>query len=194
MVVARQPPHPPSRIARIYRRWRSQRFEELHRPGADRHHPAQRRGRRPDRARVPVRRAARHRQDLHGAHPGQGHQLHRARRRWRAVRPLPGLRLHPRGARDGRHRDRRRQPRAGRGCPRPGDAGAHRAGRAAAAGLHHRRGPHAQRARLQRAAEAGRGAAAARRLHPRHHRHAQGAGHRSSAAPSASTSAASRRR
>ena len=89
----------------------------------------------------------------------------------------PACVVRPRGAGHGRHRDRRRQPRAGRGRPGPGDAGAHRAGRAAAAGLHHRRGPHAQRACVQRAAEDGGGAARPRRLHPGDHRHAQGAGH-----------------
>ena len=130
------------------------------RPGPRHHRVAQRGHRGSRRSRVPLLRAARHRQDDDGALVGAGAELPRSRRRRRAVRQVRELR-----------RDRRRRVlrprRARRGVEqrRRGDARPHpeRAPRAraelAAQGVHHRRGPHALGRGVEHAAEDARGAA-----------------------------------
>ena len=110
------------------------------RPGGGRRDAAQRRPDRPRRARAPVRRAARHRQDLARPDPRQGRQLHEPPGR-RSVRRVRRVRRHPRGHDPRRPRDRRRlQPRHQRG-PRPARAAGLPARPPAAQGLHPRRGP-----------------------------------------------------
>ena len=131
---------------------------------------------------LPLRRAARHGQDLARAHPRQVDEL-RARADVGPRRHLPRLRVDldrrlARRGRDGRRlaaRDRRR----------PGAPGARRApaGRGPHEGLHPRRGPSADRPGLERAAEADRGAPAAPALHLLHDRAAEGAGDSAVALP-----------
>ena len=77
------------------------------RPGSGRRDAPQRRPDRARRPRHPVRRAARNRQDLARADPGQGGQLHGPPGR-RRLRRLPVVRLDPRGHDPRPDRDRRR--------------------------------------------------------------------------------------
>ena len=146
------------------------------RPGPHHERAAQRGARRPHQPRVPVLRAAWHRQDHHRPHPGPGAQLSRARRRRRAlrqVRELPGGR--------GRHvlrsrRARRRVQQRGRRDARPHPERAPRRGRhEPAQGLHRRRGAHALGGRVEHVAEDARGAARARGVRARDHGSAEGA-------------------
>ena len=126
--------------------------------------------------RVPVLRASRDGQDLHGPHPGQDGQL-RAGAHGRAVRRVFPVRRDPRGHAPGRRRDRRRQPRWGGGRSRTAREGAHRAGAGSREGLHHRRGAAALPRGVRCPAEGLRGTAARRAVRAGHHRAAQDAGH-----------------
>ena len=94
------------------------------------------------RPRLPLRGAARHRQDEHGEDPRQGAQL-RARADARAVRHLRQLPQDHRRLLDGRLRDRRGVEPRHRRDPRPARDGEIRARRGPLQGLHHRRGAHA---------------------------------------------------
>ena len=123
----------------LYRRWRAQTFGEIVGQEAvvETLRNAVRAG--PGQPRGPVRRAARHRQDLARPDPGQGRQLHRPPGR-RRLRPLPVVRLDPRGHDPRPDRDRRRQQPRHRRRPRPARAPAVPARPAPAQGLHPRRG------------------------------------------------------
>ncbi len=126
-------------------------------PHADQRHPSG-----PGEPRLPVRRAARHGQDLHREDPGHGAELRSGPRQGhRSIRTAPARTARPSaaGSSHGRPRDRRRlQPRHRRD-PRPARPGAVRAGRGAHEGLHRGRGPHADPRGLQRALEDARGTA-----------------------------------
>ena len=87
------------------------------RPGSGRRDAAQRRPHRPRQPRRPVRRPARHRQDVARPDPGQGGQLHEPPGR-RRLRSLPVVRLDPRGDHARPRRDRRRQQPRHRRRPR----------------------------------------------------------------------------
>src|SRR5215208_6759877 len=151
-------------------------------PGGGDADAAERDRARADPAGVSLRRPARHRQDLAGANPREGAEL-RAGPDADARQDLPRLprdrRRHlPRRDRDGRGltaRDRRHSR----------DPGARRAsaGRRALQGLHPRRGASAHGRRLQRAAEADRGAPAAPRVRLLHDRPREDAPDRSLALP-----------
>ena len=145
------------------------------RPGPRRPSPDRCDPRGPAGARVPVLRAARHRQDLHRADPGQDGQL-RERAHRRAVRRLRAVRRDPRRDARRRRRDRRRVARRGRRRARAPREGAHRADGRAREGLHHRRGAAAVARGVRRTAEAVRGAAARRPVRAGDHRAAQDAG------------------
>ena len=145
-------------------------------PAARRPHPAQRGRAGQGPPRLPLRRLARHRQDLDGEDPRPLAQL-RARRADR--HPLRRMRVLPDDRRrhlDRRDRDGRRLQPLGRRRPRPARAGRLRARRRPLEGLHPRRGAHADQRGLERLPEDARGAAAEHRLRPRHHRVAQGDG------------------
>ena len=131
---------------------------------------------------VPLRRPARHRQDLARADPREVGQL-RARPDRDARQHVPRVRrdlgrLVARRDRDGRclAARHRRHPRD----PRPRRAAA---GRGPLEGLHPRRGAPADRRGVERAAEADRGAAAAPPLRLLHDRAAEGAADRALALP-----------
>ncbi len=128
---------------------------------------------RPARARVPVHRAARRRQDHHRPPGRQGAQLREGSDR-RALRRLPALPRDRRGARGRRDRDRRRLEQRRRQRPRHRRGGEVPARPRPLQGLRHRRGPHAVAGRLQRAPEDAGGAAAAREVRAGHHRRPQG--------------------
>ena len=157
------------------------------RAGGDGAHVAQRLRRRPGRPRLHADRRARRRQDHHRPHHRPRAELHRSGRHRRpdrrSVRRLRQLRRHPRRPPPRRDRDGRRQPhrrgrhaRGDRGHPLPPHAGAHQ-------GLRHRRSPHAEPQRLQRAAEDAGGTAAAREVRVRDDRNPQSADHRAVALP-----------
>ena len=122
-----------------------------------------------------------------GADSGARAQLHRPRRpgrpdrrSLRGLRALPG---HRRGSSRRRHGDGRRQPHRHRRHPRDHRGRALSPDLGAQQDLHHRRGPHALPAGLQRPAEDARGAARARRLHLRDDRDPQGPRDRALALP-----------
>ena len=128
------------------------------RTGTYRAHAEKRREDRPHRPRLPLRRAARDRQDHHGAHLRQGAELRKPAGR-RAVLPVRILPVHRRRDQRGRDRDRRRHA-------HPGRKGARTLrGRPASPhpvqiqDLHHRRSPHALQERVERPPEDHRGAA-----------------------------------
>ena len=150
----------------LYRRWRAQTFGEIVGQEAvvETLRNAVRAG--PGQPRRPVRRAARHRQDVARPDPGQGGQLHGPPGR-RRLRPLPVVRLDPRGHDPRPDRDRRRQQPRHRRRPRPARAPAVPARPAPAQGLHPRRGAPDHAGRLERAPEVARGAARLRHLHVR---------------------------
>ena len=147
-----------------------------HRAGPRHRAAAQRARARPGQPRLPLLRSPRLRQDHVGPHPRPQPQLRAGARRRpvRRVRQLRraghrGQRLHR------RDRDRRRVARRCRRRPRPAREGVLRAGPRPLQDLHHRRGAHGDHGRVQRPAQAGRGAAAAPALHLRHHRAREGA-------------------
>ena len=151
----------------LYRKWRSQEFETVIGSGACDPDPAQRAARRAHVARLPVHRAARHRQDQHRPHPGEGDQLPRTRtRRKRPVQRVRDLRRDHRGPPARPDRDRRGLEPRHRRDPRPAREDRLSAQRGALQGLHHRRSPHADEGGVQRAAEDARRAAAARDVRP----------------------------
>ena len=124
--------------------------------------------------RVPVRRLARHRQDVDGEDPRRLAEL-RERADGHAVR---GVRVVPHD----RQRDVARRDRDGRGVqqlgrrhPRPAGARELRPGGRPPQGLHPRRGAHAVDGGVERVPEDARGAAAAHDLRARHDRGGQGA-------------------
>ena len=159
--------------------WRSERGALPEVPAADVRRGGRSGGRGPDapqrdRARpgapgLPLRRPARHREDVDGAHPRQGAQLR--------LRPDGHTRRDVQRVRVDRGRDVARRGRDGCGEPardrrHPRDPRTRRppAGRGAVQGLHPRRGAPAHGRRVQRAPQADRGAAAAPRLHLLHDR------------------------
>ena len=91
----------------LYRRWRAQTFAEIVGQDGRRRDAPQRRPIRPRRARDPLRRPARHGQDVARPDPRQGAQLHEPPGR-RSVRRLRRLRRDPRGPGPRPRRDRRR--------------------------------------------------------------------------------------
>ena len=127
---------------------------------------AQRARERPARAGVRVRRAARRRQDDDGAHPGAGAELREGTDRRSVRRRATPASRSPKGATSTCSRS---TPPRTRGVDNVREviiAGlGDRAGPRPLQGLHHRRGPPALGAVVQRAAQVDRGAAAARRLH-----------------------------
>ena len=141
------------------------------RPRADRRHP-----RGPAAPRVPVLRAARDRQDLHRADPGEDGQL---RERARRPSPAASARSASPSAR-AQHLDVVEIDAASHGGVEDArelrETGAHRAGDGPREGLHHRRGAAAVPRGVRRAAEGVRGAAARRAVRAGHHRAAQDAG------------------
>ena len=146
------------------------------RPGAHRQDASQRHRARPGPPCVPVRRLARHRQDVDGEAPGV-----RAERRGRPQRRFRPGQLG--GARDPRRdlarrgRDGRRVEQLGRRHPRAARERRARADAGRQPRVHPRRGAHALDGGLERVPEDARGAAAARGLRARDDRGAQGAGH-----------------
>ena len=179
---AETPPPSPSAPYRVLaRKYRPQRLRGSDRPGADGQDARQLLRREPHPSGLHLHRRPRHRQDHDRAHPRPRLQLRLARqgrpaeRRHAGTRPpLPGDHgFAPcRRDRDGRglaHRHRRRA-RDHRERALPAGLRPHQ-------GLHHRRGPHAVEAGLQRPAEDARGAARARQVPVRHHRDRQGADH-----------------
>ena len=140
---------------------------------------------RPRHPRLPLLRPARLWQDDVGAHPGPLPQLrpgpHRHPLRHLPLLPGPG---HRRPWQPRRRRDRRRQPQRRRRRSRLARARRLRTGPRPLQDLHPRRGPHGDRAGLQRAAQARRGAAGAREVHLRHHRAGEGHRHHPLAHPS----------
>ena len=131
---------------------------------------------------LPLRRPARHGQDVDGAHPRQGPQL-RAGPDADAGRHLPRLPRDRRRHLARRDRDGRRLAARHRRHPRDPRPRRPAAGRGALQGLHPRRGAPAHRRRLERAPEADRGAAAAPRLRLLHDRPLEGAADRPLALP-----------
>ena len=147
------------------------------RPGSGGADALERDREREDPAGLPLRRAARDREDLDGADPREVDQLQaradRAPRQHLSRLRRDHERHVPRRDRDGRRLTarNRRHP----GDPRPRRAAA---GRGPLEGLHPRRGPSVDRRRLERAPEADRGAAAAPAVHLLHDRPRQGAADR----------------
>ena len=151
----------------LYRRWRAQTFGEI--VGQEAVVETLRNAVRTGRVapRDPVRRAARDRQDVARPDPRQGRQLHRPAGR-RPVRPLPVVRLDPRGhARSTSSRSTPRATAASTTSASLRERLAYPPGRPQAQGLHPRRGPPDHEGRLERAPQVARGAARLRRLHVR---------------------------
>ena len=180
----------------LYRKYRPQRFGELVGPGPRHHGAAQRGPRRPRRARVPLLRPARERQDHDRAHPRQGAQLPRARGGRRAVR---------RSARTASRSRRARSPTSSRWTPRRTAASTTIRDLVARVSLGlgatskrkvylARRGAHAHPGRVEHVAQDARGAARPRRVRARDHRARRRCSRRSGRARSTSSSAPHDRR
>ena len=123
---------------------------------------------RPNRARIPVHRLARHRQNHLRQNSGQSGQLPapRGRRPVRRMRNLPRDRQRRRHR---RHRDRRRQQQRRGQHPRPARGSPVHPRRGQIPRVYHRRGAYAVARRVQCAAENARRTARARRVHPGDH-------------------------
>ena len=145
------------------------------RPGAGRAHAAQRGEQRQGAPRLPVRRAARHGQDLDGEDPRGVPEL-RARADDRAMRAVRIVQIDRERELARRDRDGRRVEQLGRRHPRPARERRLRARVGTAQGVHPRRGAHALDGRLERLPEDARGAAAEHRVRARDDRGPEGAG------------------
>ena len=176
----------------LYRKYRPQTFDDVVGQSAHHAHAAQRGRRRHRRARVPVHRSARHRQDHDRAHPRQGARL---REGPDAASPTARASSCVEIA-EGRHPDVYELDAASRtGVDNVREEIIGRVQLRADArplqGLHHRRGPHAVDRGVQRAAQDARGAAVARASSCCARRTRTRCPRPSSPAASASTSAAS---
>ena len=156
-------------VTALYRKYRPQDFDEVVGQEAVVRTLQNAIAARPGAAGLPLRGPARHRQDVDGAHPRQGAQL-RAGPDADPGQDLPRLRRDRERHLARRHRDGRRLAARHRRHPRDPRARRAAAGRGPLQGLHPRRGAPAHRRRLERAAEADRGAAAAPRLRLLHDR------------------------
>ena len=136
------------------------------RPGGRRRDAAQCRPSRAGQSCRPVRRTARHGQDVARPDPGQGRQLHQPPGR-RRLRRVPVLHLDPRGHDPGPDRDRRREQPWHRRRSQPARAPAVPTGPAPTQDLHPRRGASDHQGRMERAPQVDRGAARLRDLHVR---------------------------
>ena len=152
----------------LYRRWRAQTFARDRRPGGRGRDAAQRGRDRAGRPRAPVRRSARHRQDVPGADRRQGDQLREPPADGDpcdicaacvAIREGRALDLVEIDAASNRGIDAIRDLR---------DRIDYAPDRPAAQGLHPRRGAPDHAGRLERAPQVARGAARLRDLHVRH--------------------------
>ena len=171
-------PHDPSAVSQVAQ-------PDLRRSGRPRAYHAdlaQRFARGSRSARLFVFRAARHRQDQHGAHPGESAQLHGAGRS-APLQPVPHLHRHQRRAHARPDRDRRGQQQQCRGHPRTARQGRFPAQRRPLQDLHHRRSAYVKQPGVQRPAEDVGGAAAAHALRPGDHGAAQDPRHRSQPLP-----------
>ena len=163
-----------------------------HGAGARAPRARQRARERPRASRVSLHRHARRRQDHHRAHPRQMPQL-RDRCAGGAVRRLCELPRDRRRTLPGPHRGRCGLAHEGRRHPRAPRQRAVRPDARPLQGVPRRRGAHAVRALLQRAAEDPRGAAAAREVPPGDHRPAEAARHGAVALPAVQPQAAAGR-
>ena len=164
-------------------------FRRGPRAGPRRRGAAQRRAQRVRGPRLPVLGPPRHRQDLHGAHPGQGAQLREPPER-RAVLRVHAVRRHGGRPQLRPVRARRRLQQRRRRRPRPDRAHGGRLPRSHQ-GVHPRRGPHALAGCVQRPAEDARGAARPRAVRAGHDRSRRRCCRPSAAAPSTSSSSCS---
>ena len=159
-------------VTALYRKYRPQDFDEVVGQEAVVRTLRNAIARRPGAPGLPLRRPARDRQDLAGAHPREGAEL-RARADADAGQDLQRVRDDRERHLARRGRDGRRLAARDRRHPRDPRARRPPAGRGPLQGLHPRRGAPAHRRRLERAPEADRGAAAAPRLRLLHDRPAR---------------------